>query len=133
MDGSNETARLNYFGRVNYAFREKYLAEFVWRYDGSQIFDPKYRWGFFPGVSLGWVISKENFMANVPFVSRLKLRGSYGTLGNDKIDPYQYLALFEFGGSYIFNETVNTKSLRPSSVANQGVSWEVAKNADLGH
>lgn len=132
-DGSMEQrARLNYFGRVNYDYKSKYLAEFVWRYDGSQIFDPAYRWGFFPGVSVGWVLSEENFMANVSFVNRLKLRGSYGTMGNDKIDPYQYLALFEFGGSYIFNENTNTKSLRPSSVANQGVSWEVAHNSDIG-
>ena len=128
----SQRARLNYFGRVNYDYKSKYLAEFVWRYDGSQIFDPAYRWGFFPGVSVGWVLSEESFMANVSFVNRLKLRGSYGTMGNDKIDPYQYLALFEFGGSYIFNETTNTKSLRPSSVANQGVSWEVAHNSDIG-
>ncbi len=132
-DGSlSERARLNYFGRVNYNYSNKYLAEFVWRYDGSQIFDPEYRWGFFPGVSLGWVVSEEDFMSDVSFVSRLKLRGSYGTMGNDKIAPYQYLATFEFGGNYIFNEDVDTKSLRPSSVANQGVSWEVAKNTNIG-
>ena len=132
-DGSlSEGARLNYFGRVNYNFSNKYLAEFVWRYDGSQIFDPEFRWGFFPGISLGWVVSEENFMSDVSWVSRLKLRGSYGTMGNDKIDPYQYLATFEFGGNYIFNEDVDTKSLRPSSVANHGVSWEVAKNTNIG-
>lgn len=127
-----ESARLNYFGRLNYNFSNKYLAEFVFRYDGSQIFDPEYRWGFFPGVSLGWVVSEENFMSDVSWVNRLKLRGSYGTMGNDKIDPYQYLGTFEFGGNYIFNETTDTKSLRPSSVANVGVSWEVAKNANIG-
>ncbi len=127
-----DQARLNYFGRVNYAFRDRYLVEFVWRYDGSQIFDPEFRWGFFPGVSAGWVLTEESFMSNVSWVSRLKLRGSYGTLGNDKIDPYQYLATFEFGGNYIFDETTDTKSLRPSSVANQGVSWEVAKNTNIG-
>lgn len=129
---SSEGARLNYFGRVNYNYSNKYLAEFVFRYDGSQIFDPEYRWGFFPGVSLGWVVSEENFMSDLSWVNRLKLRGSYGTMGNDKIDPYQYLGTFEFGGNYIFNENVDTKSLRPSSVANEGVSWEVAKNANIG-
>ncbi|MCG8305860.1 MAG: TonB-dependent receptor [Cytophagales bacterium] len=131
--GYNEDlARLNYFGRANYAFKDRYLVEFVFRYDGSQIFDPDYRWGFFPGFSAGWVMTEENFMSNVSWVSRLKLRGSYGTLGNDKIDPYQYLTLFEFGGNYIFNETVDTKSVRPKSVANEGVSWEVAKNSNIG-
>lgn len=127
-----DQARLNYFGRVNYAYEDKYLLEFVWRYDGSQIFDPAYRWGFFPGFSAGWVISEENFMSSVSWIDRLKFRGSYGTLGNDKIAPYQYLATFEFGGSYIFNETTQVKSLTPSSVANKGVSWEVAKNANIG-
>jgi TonB-linked SusC/RagA family outer membrane protein len=127
-----DQARLNYFGRVNYAYKDRYLVEFVWRYDGSQIFDPDFRWGFFPGVSAGWVLSEESFMSNVSWVSRLKLRGSYGTLGNDRIAPFQYLTAFEFGGSYIFNETVNTVSLRPASVANQGVSWEVAKNSNIG-
>ncbi|MCK5372388.1 MAG: TonB-dependent receptor, partial [Cyclobacteriaceae bacterium] len=132
--GGYETdlARLNYFGRANYAFKDRYLFEFVFRYDGSQIFDPEYRWGFFPGFSAGWVVTEESFMSNVSWVNRLKLRGSYGTLGNDKIDPYQYLAAFEFGGNYIFNETTDTKSLRPSSVANVGVSWEVATNTNLG-
>ncbi|MCK5102269.1 MAG: TonB-dependent receptor, partial [Cyclobacteriaceae bacterium] len=85
-----------------------------------------------PGFSAGWVVTEESFMSNVSWVNRLKLRGSYGTLGNDKIDPYQYLAAFEFGGNYIFNETTDTKSLRPSSVANVGVSWEVATNTNLG-
>lgn len=127
-----DVARLNYFGRVNYAFKDRYLLEFVFRYDGSQIFDPEYRWGFFPGFSAGWVITEESFMANVNWVSRLKLRGSYGTLGNDKVAAYQYLTLFEFGGSYIFDETTDTKSLRPGVNANTGVSWEVAKNSNLG-
>jgi TonB-linked SusC/RagA family outer membrane protein len=127
-----DRARLNYFGRVNYAYKDRYLMEFVWRYDGSQIFDPDYRFGFFPGVSAGWVISEEGFMSGASWVSRLKLRGSYGELGNDRIDPYQYLALFEFGGKYIFNETTDTKSIRPLVVPNEQVTWEVAKNTDIG-
>lgn len=127
-----ERARLNYFGRVNYAFKDRYLLEFVFRYDGSQIFDPNYRWGFFPGISAGWVLTEESFMSNVNWVSRLKLRGSYGTLGNDRVDAYQYLTLFGFGGNYIFDETTDTKSLRPGVNANEGVSWEVATNVDIG-
>ena len=127
-----ERARLNYFGRFNYVYRDRYMIEAVWRYDGSSIFDPNFRWGFFPGFSAGWVISEENFLANSSLISRLKIRGSYGTMGNDKIEPFQYLALFEFGGNYIFNYTDEHKSIRPKSVANEGVSWEVAKNADIG-
>src|SRR5690606_38253327 len=103
------TARLNYFGRINYNYAEKYLLEMVWRYDASYIFPEDERWGFFPGVSAGWVMSEEPFMANVSFVDRLKLRGSWGQLGNDRMDPdnvredeFQFLSAFGFGGGYIF-------------------------------
>src|SRR5690606_5687572 len=96
-----ETARLNYFGRINYSFAEKYLIEMVWRYDASYIFPEDERWGFFPGVSAGWVMSEEPFMANVGFVDRLKLRGSWGQLGNDRMDPenarldeFQFMSAF---------------------------------------
>src|SRR5690606_21262100 len=73
-----EPARLNYFGRINYSFSEKYLLEMVWRYDASYIFPEDARWGFFPGFSAGWVLSEEPFMQGVAFVDRLKLRGSWG-------------------------------------------------------
>jgi len=128
----NPQARLNYFGRLNYAYKERYLVEAVWRYDGSSIFDPEFRWGFFPGFSAGWVISEENFMANASWIGRLKLRGSYGTMGNDRIAPFQFLTAFEAGGNYIFNEDVDTQSIRRSVNANRGVSWEVARNFNFG-
>ncbi|MDH5398231.1 MAG: SusC/RagA family TonB-linked outer membrane protein, partial [Cyclobacteriaceae bacterium] len=132
-DGSAyATARLNYFGRINYVYSEKYMVEMVWRYDGSQIFDEASRYGFFPGISAGWLVSEESFLQGASFINRLKLRGSYGTLGNDRISPYQYLATFGFGGDYIFGLNNETKSIRPTSVPNQGVSWEVAKNANFG-
>jgi TonB-linked SusC/RagA family outer membrane protein len=125
-------ARLNYFGRLNYAFKERYLVEAVWRYDGSHIFDPADRWGFFPGFSAGWVMSEENFMTGVTWVDRLKLRGSYGTMGNDRILPFQYLTAFQAGGNYIFDEDVDTQSIRRGVNANTGVSWEVARNSNIG-
>src|SRR5690606_36230681 len=95
------TARLNYFGRINYSFAEKYLLEMVWRYDASYIFPEDSRWGFFPGFSAGWVISEEPFMASAGFIDRLKIRGSWGQLGNDRMDPsnarndeFQFLSAF---------------------------------------
>ena len=78
------SGRLNYFGRVNYAFSKKYLAEFVWRYQGSYIFDKASCFGFFPGVSLGYVLSEEKFWKNtLPAINYFKLRGSYGQTGYD--------------------------------------------------
>jgi hypothetical protein len=81
-----ERARLNYFGRVGYNFKEKYIAEFLWRYDGSYNFPEETRFGFFPGISAGWRISEEKFFANnITFINSLKLRGSWGQLGNDAV------------------------------------------------
>ncbi|GAA4468417.1 TonB-dependent receptor [Nibrella saemangeumensis] len=129
--GAFQRARLNYFGRVAYNYKEKYLAEFLWRYDGSDIFPPATRYGFFPGVMLGWVISEESFLKNsLPDVNYLKLRGSWGQLGNDQIATYQYLSTYGFR-SYIIGN-VESKTLFEARVPNEQITWEVANNANLG-
>lgn len=129
--GAYERARLNYFGRVAYNYKEKYLAEFLWRYDGSDIFPESTRYGFFPGMMLGWVMSEENFIKNaLPAVSYLKLRGSWGQLGNDQIATYQYLSTYGFR-SYIIGN-VETKTLFETRVPNNNITWEVATNSDIG-
>ncbi len=133
--------RLNYFGRINYGFAEKYLVEMVWRYDASYIFPEDSRWGFFPGVSAGWVMSEEDFMQGSTFVDRLKLRGSWGQLGNDRMDPgtirndeFQFGNNFGFGGGYVFNYNTLVTTLDPSlfPVANPDITWEVANNSNIG-
>lgn len=129
--GAFERARINYFGRAAYNYKEKYLAEFLWRYDGSDIFPEETRYGFFPGVMGGWVISEENFWKNnVPSVNYLKLRGSWGQLGNDQIATYQYLSTYGFR-SYIVNN-VETKTLFEARIPNKNITWEVANNSDIG-
>lgn len=133
--------RLNYFGRINYGFSEKYLVEMVWRFDASYIFPENSRWGFFPGVSAGWVLSEENFMKGVEAVDRLKLRGSWGQLGNDRMDPnnarndeFQFANNFGFGEGYIYNYNTLTTTITPSTfpVANPNITWEIANNSNLG-
>jgi TonB-linked SusC/RagA family outer membrane protein len=133
--------RLNYFGRINYAFREKYLLEMVWRYDASYIFPEDSRWGFFPGVSAGWVVSEESFMQGISFINRLKIRGSWGQLGNDRMDArnvwydeFQFANNFGFGGNYIFDYTTLTTSITPATypIANPNITWEVANNSNIG-
>lgn len=128
-------ARLNYFGRVNYAYKSKYLAEFVWRYQGSYIFDKSNKYGFFPGVSLGYVISEEKFWANnLSFINFAKIRASWGQTGNDLIDPYQYLASYGFNNlMYITNggATFN-QALKEGVAPNQGVTWETATQQNIG-
>ncbi|WP_262250039.1 SusC/RagA family TonB-linked outer membrane protein [Parapedobacter soli] len=131
---SKGVRRLNYFGRINYAFDEKYLAEFVWRYDGSYIFDPAGKqYGFFPGISLGYRISAENFWKeHLAYINEFKLRGSWGRTGNDRIDPYQYLTTYGYDGSYVFNGNVSQAALRALRIPNQGVTWEVANQSNIG-
>ncbi|MFD1768800.1 TonB-dependent receptor [Sphingobacterium suaedae] len=134
---SSMTGKLNYFGRFNYDYSNKYLLEFVWRYDGSYKFPKSGRFGFFPGVSLGWRISDEVFWKNItPVVNDLKFRASWGQTGNDRIDDYQYLASYGFatGASniYVFNGDNEQKILAESRIPNPNVTWEIANQSNVG-
>jgi TonB-linked SusC/RagA family outer membrane protein len=141
--GAWDRARLNYFGRAAYNYKEKYLAEFVWRYDGSYMFPSTSRFGFFPGIMAGWRISEEGFWKdNVPVVNYLKLRASWGKLGNDQIyfddnndgtstlQEYQYYSTYGFGSYILGNQVV--KSLFEARIPNPYVTWEVANNYNVG-
>ncbi|MCE7070851.1 TonB-dependent receptor [Dyadobacter sp. CY327] len=126
-----ETARRNFFGRVNYNFQEKYLIDFNFRYDGSQNFPKERRYGFFPGVSAGWRLSEEHFIKNnLAFVDNLKLRMSYGKMGNDQVDAFQYLSTYAFGDGYYFAEPAT--QLNRGLTPNPGITWEVAKTTNAG-
>ncbi|MDO8965635.1 MAG: TonB-dependent receptor [Algoriphagus sp.] len=136
--GAFERARLNYFGRVGYNYKEKYLAEFLWRYDGSYIFPESSRYGFFPGIMMGWVVSEESFWKNSlgKTFDFFKIRGSWGQLGNDQIffggalQEYQFLSTYGFS-SYIANGT-EVKTLFETRVPNNAITWEIANNSNLG-
>lgn len=130
-----QEARLSYFGRVNYNFQEKYLAEFVWRYDGSFIFPENQRFGFFPGVLLGWNISKEKFFEPIKVINNLKLRASYGQMGNDRLtlENFGYLETYRL----VTNppQIINGQQLPrlvEARVPNTNFTWEVANNANIG-
>jgi len=132
-----EGDRLNYFGRVGYNYKEKYIAEFLWRYDGSYNFPGDKRFGFFPGVTAGWRVSEETFFKqNVNFVNTLKLRGSWGQLGNDQLltpnndHQFDYVPTYTFGTYVAGNQVVPT--LYETVAANPNITWEVANNYDLG-
>ncbi len=128
--GAFEQARLNYFGRFAYNFSEKYLAEVLWRYDASDIFPAETRYGFFPGVMLGWVISEESFFKKQSFLEYLKIRGSWGQMGNDQVDRYQYLATYGFSSYIVDNQEY--KTLSESRIPNTNITWEIANNSNLG-
>jgi TonB-linked SusC/RagA family outer membrane protein len=133
---ATEFTRQNYFGRISYDFGSKYLVKFVFRYDGSSIFPEGNRFGFFPGVEAAWRISRERFFAdNIDFINELKIRGSYGELGNDRVDPFQYLNIFELLSAnrqgYVFGgQDVNV--IAPDVVANPDITWETMKTTNIG-
>jgi TonB-linked SusC/RagA family outer membrane protein len=128
-------AYAGYFGRVNYAFRDKYLLELNGRYDGSSTFSPKDRWAFFSSASAGWRISEEEFMQFIkPTLSELKIRASYGSVGNQDVGSSWYLPSMTNAavnwiptGSTIRTQTVNA----PRAVAGS-LSWETVRTLDLG-
>ncbi|MCE6987770.1 TonB-dependent receptor [Dyadobacter sp. CY323] len=131
-------ARLSYFGRAGYNYKEKYLAEFLWRVDGSYVFPKDGRFGFFPGVSAGWRVSEEDFWKNnINFMNNVKVRGSWGQmgaepyfLGTENLAEYQYLSTMAFG-SYVINDQV-AKTLLETRVVNENFTWEVANNMNFG-
>lgn len=139
-----ERARMSYFGRAGYNYKEKYLAEFLWRYDGSYMFPAASRWGFFPGVTAGWRISEESFFKkSVPAISSLKLRASWGQLGNDQVYFNGSLREYDYLPTYAYGDVVNSswgyvmggqvaQTLYENGVPNTTLTWEVANNSDIG-
>ncbi len=133
-DLSNSTgqgAMLGYAGRFTYNYDERYLLEFNGRYDGSYKFSKESRFDFFPSVSLGWNISKEAFFENVNWISKAKLRASYGELGSDDISPFRYLEFFKFGGAFIDNGEV-AQTIYSTGLKDAATTWEKAKNYNVG-
>jgi len=128
---ASEIARMNYFGRASYDYAGKYLAQFIFRYDGSQNFPKDKRFGFFPGVSLGWRLSEEEFMKKFEFVNNLKIRGSYGEMGNDQVAAFQYLTSFGYGNNYVIGKN-DVTGLVQTGVPNPNITWEIAKTSNLG-
>lgn len=130
-----EGGREGYVGRVTYAYDSRYLFEANFGYNGSENFPSGKRFGFFPSASVGWVISGEPFF-NVTFVDFLKIRASYGEVGNDQIGGRRFLYKqpFYYGGGYVFggNAPVPVQSIFDGGLPNTNVTWERAKKANVG-
>lgn len=135
-DGTaSEAARINFFGRFDYDYLGKYLLQFNWRYDGSENFPEGNRFGFFPGLSLGWRISEENFWKeNVSWINNFKLRASIGKMGNDKVAAFQYMTTYTFQNPAI----LGGENPKPQTgiwhrrTANPNITWEVSTNYNAG-
>lgn len=121
-----ESAIVSYFGRANYKFNNKYLFSASVRADGSSKFGKNNRYGIFPAVSAGWVLSEESFLSSSKLISFLKIRGSYGINGNDQIGNFSQLGLF---GAGKYN---NQSGLVPTQLPNPDLAWEKNKQLDIG-
>ncbi len=127
-----ESAMFSILGRVNYSYDSKYMLTVNFRRDGSSNFSKSNRYGNFPSFSAAWRISKEKFMSNINFIDDLKLRGSWGVLGNSNINPYQYQNTVSFDKiCYYINDKRITGGL-PTIPSNPDVKWESQYTTDLG-
>ncbi|WP_188504240.1 SusC/RagA family TonB-linked outer membrane protein [Parapedobacter pyrenivorans] len=128
--GADDWSLLSYLGRLNYNYKGKYIASFAFRSDGSSKFGQNTRFGSFPSASLGWVVSEESFMQDIQAIDLLKLRVSYGKVGNNNIGNYTYLAAVN-SNDYVFNNQVTPgKSL--NGIGNSFLTWESTEGYDIG-
>ena len=137
----SESGTLSYIGRINYAYANKYLAEFLVRSDASTKFAPENYWGVFPSGSIGWVMSEENwFKKALPWVDFLKIRGSFGLTGRDNIAPWQWMQVYaqDANRGPVFGTGMDSGSLRRitinrnNSAVNRDVHWDKVYKANLG-
>jgi TonB-linked SusC/RagA family outer membrane protein len=135
-DGNeDEQANISHLGRFTYNYSGKYLLEFAFRYDGSYRYAPGKRFVFFPVVSGGWRISEENFMRNnLKFLNNLKLRASYGTIGENLAAPFQYVLGYSTvgGGMYEFTDGSFTMGAASPGIINRNLTWSKSNILDFG-
>lgn len=125
-----EYAARSVFGRMNYAYKGKYLFEFNLRYDGSSRFAPDYRWGAFPSFSAGWRMSEEAWMKSAKWLSNLKLRASWGKLGNNSIGNYDWQSVYS-SANYSTGQAI-TSGIAITSIANAALTWEETAVTNVG-
>ena len=137
---SGEWRLRSFFGRANYSFDDRYLLQANVRYDGSSRFGPGQRWGVFPSFSAGWRISEENFMQDVGLISTLRLRGSWGQLGNQRIGNvvgnrdtglYRFLSTYDLGQGYQFGNVV-VPGAAVVRAGNPNITWETSTMTNIG-
>jgi TonB-linked SusC/RagA family outer membrane protein len=129
---NTELKKIGYFGRVNYAYADKYLVSVSFRRDGSSVFGINSKWGNFPAASIGWNAHNENFIKNVDFLSKLKFRVSYGftgaenfNVGNDIVNTWPYLALLQNSNAVVDGSI--TAGVSPLNIANALLQWEASE------
>lgn len=124
---------VSFFGKVGYNYKEKYMLQATARYDGSSNFGPNNKFGFFPSVQAGWILSQEDFLKSSDVVTFLKLRGSWGKVGNENIGAFGYLELFGATPSFpLGTGQTMTPGYGITRMSNPDLKWEAASEIDLG-
>lgn len=128
-----ESSSRSFLGRLHYVFKDRYIVQATFRADGSSKFGENNRYGYFPSVSGAWRINNERFMQNIAYLSNLKLRASWGQLGNDRIDPYQYAALLSDKEYYVLGaEQLAVRGVTPKGFENKDIRWETITQSNIG-
>jgi TonB-linked SusC/RagA family outer membrane protein len=126
-------ARAGYIGRLNYNYKQRYLLELLGRYDGSFLYAPGKRWGFFSGVSAGWRLTEEKFMQKFDFINELKLRVSYGETGSEAgINAFDYLPGYTYPSGSSILDGVYVIGADPRGIPITGLSWVMNRTKNLG-
>jgi TonB-dependent starch-binding outer membrane protein SusC len=129
----NKRGLNSYMGRINYALMDKYLLTVSYRADGSSVFGANTKWGYFPSASLAWKLSEEDFIKQLEIFTALKLRASYGTIGNQAIEPYQTQPTIGSGEDYPFDGTnVTNVGFGIKTAGNPDLRWESTTQMNLG-
>ncbi len=129
--GRSEWRLRSFFGRVNYSYDDRYLFQANLRYDGSSRFGDGHRWGLFPSFSAGWRVSEEQFLADNEFISNLRLRGSWGKLGNQEIGLYRYLDTYNLAQGYAFGG-IPVSGAAVTTAGNPIITWESTTMRNIG-
>lgn len=130
-NGRQENILVSYIGRINYTFNDKYLLTASVRADGSARFGPQNRFGYFPSAAVSWKLNEEGFLKDITFVDILKLRVSYGAIGNQPNNNYLYLSTYSAGRDAVFDGQKVT-SIAPTRSPNPFLQWESARQSDIG-
>lgn len=128
---SSEASLMSYFGRFNYDLNRKYLFEANFRFDGSSKFAEGNKWGLFPSFALAWRLIEEDYFQNINWLSDLKVRASWGQLGNERVPPYRYLNTVNLGQDYSFGQSVESGAA-VTQASDPNVTWETTTTANLG-
>ena len=128
-----EGALLSYLARTNYDYNGKYIISALMRVDGSPKFGTNNKFGYFPSVSAGWILSEENFLKNIKPINFLKLRASWGVNGNDQIGNFRYVSTVGGGRNYTFgNADKLYNGISPNAIANPDLKWEQTTQTNIG-